>query len=252
MSIKQSAFAKLQPESVRRQVARAIENKIFSGELAIGERLPPERELSEALGVSRSLVNLAVLDLESMGFLRIVPRQGTFVADYKTQCTPQMLLSLMTRETEHTGAELFRGMMETRRLLEGECARLAAANAGADDLARLEAALADMRASSDPTAFSAANFRFHRALMAASGNIVYAMIFQSFEQVVLYYVKSHFTTSERMERSCAQHARLLEALAARDGARAQEEVQRIMDEGIDNLTRLFAPDAAAPSARRNR
>ena len=42
MSIKQAAFAKLQPESVRRQVARAIENKIFSGELAIGKRLPPE------------------------------------------------------------------------------------------------------------------------------------------------------------------------------------------------------------------
>ena len=113
MSVKQAAFVRLQPQSVRRQVAREIENKIFSGELAIGERLPPERELSEALGVSRSLVNLAVLDLESMGFLRIVPRQGTFVADYKAQCTPQMLLSLMTHGSEGASAELFRGMMET-------------------------------------------------------------------------------------------------------------------------------------------
>lgn len=252
MSVKQATFARLQPESIRQQVAREIENKIFSGELAIGKRLPPERELSEALGVSRSLVNLAVLDLESMGFLRIVPRQGTFVADYKTQCTPQMLLSLMTHGSEGASAELFCGMMETRRLLEGECARLAAANAGADDLAKLDEALSDMRASSDPAAFSAANFRFHRALMAASGNVVYAMIFQSFEKVVLYYVKSHFTTNERMERSCAQHERLLDALAARDGERAMREVGQIMDAGIGSLTQLFAPGAAAPSGRRNR
>lgn len=250
--MKSPTFTKFQPESIRAQVAREIERKIFSGELAVGERLPPERELAEALGVSRSLVNLAVLDLESMGFLRIVPRQGTFVADYKEQCTPQMLLSLMTQGSENTGADLFSGMMETRRLLEGECARLAAAKATDDALSKLEAALADMRAAPDPAAFSAANFRFHRALMAASGNVVYAMVFQSFEQVVLYYVKRHFTTNERMERSCEQHARLLEAIAARDGERAQNEVWRIMDEGISSLTRLFVSGADATPGWRNR
>ena len=88
--------------------------------------------------------------------------------------------------------------------------------------------------------------------MAASGNVVYAMIFQSFEQVVLYYVQSHFTQSERMERSSMQHARLLEALAARDGERAQSEVRRIMDEGIDSLTRLFEAKQDAPPERRGR
>ena len=244
-------FAKFQPESIRQQVTREIERKIFAGELAIGARLPPERELAEALGVSRSLVNLAVLDLESMGFLRIVPRQGTFVADYKEQCTPQMLLSLMTHGTENASAELFCGMMETRRLLEGECARLAAAKADGEALGNLKAALNEMRAASDPAAFSAANFRFHRALMAASGNVVYAMIFQSFEQVVLYYVQCHFTTGERMERSCEQHARLLDALSARDAERAQNEVWRIMDEGIESLTQLFVSGAHTPPGRRD-
>ncbi|MEN6340082.1 MAG: winged helix-turn-helix domain-containing protein, partial [Clostridiaceae bacterium] len=99
------------PESIRGQVARELERRIFSGELAIGERLPPERDLAKLLGVSRSLVNLAILDLESMGFVRIVPRQGTFVADYKTQSTPQMLLSLMTHGAEDANAELFASMM---------------------------------------------------------------------------------------------------------------------------------------------
>ncbi len=234
------AVGKFQPESIRAQVTREIENRIFSGELAIGERLPPERELALELGVSRSLVNLAILDLESMGFLRIVPRQGTFVADYKNESTPQMLLSLMTRGAgEDTGAELFSSMLETRRMLEGECARLAAEHASEEDLARLSSILGEMRTAADPDRFSDANFRFHRVLMAASGNIVYAMIFQSFGEVVRFYVSRYFTTPARMRLSVSQHEQLLDALVARDGARAKAAVDVIMEEGISKLTELF-------------
>ncbi len=233
-------FSSFRPKSIRAQVAWEIESRIFSGELTVGERLPPERELALSLGVSRSLVNLAIIDLESMGFLHIVPRQGTFVADYKNEGTPQMLLSLMEHgAADNTVAALFRSMMETRRLLEGECARLAAQNASAEDFTRLSGILAEMRVADDPAHFSDANFRFHRALMAASGNIVYAMIFQSFEKVVRYYVSRHFTTSARMRLSVPQHERLLDALIARDATLAQDEIGSIMEEGIAYLTEMF-------------
>ena len=242
---KHSAAEKFQPESIRAQVAREIENRIFSGALAIGERLPPERELALELGVSRSLVNLAILDLESAGFLHIVPRQGTFVADYKNESTPQMLLSLMTRGAmDSAGVELFSSMMQTRRLLESECARLAAKSASAEELSRLSALLEEMRAASEPERFSDANFRFHRTMMAASGNIVYAMIFQSFGEVVRYYVSHYFTTPARMRLSVSQHENLLAALTARDADKAGEAIGVIMDEGIQKLTELFGKGRA--------
>jgi DNA-binding FadR family transcriptional regulator len=238
--MKHSATSKFQPESIRTQVAREIENRIFSGELTIGERLKPERELALELGVSRSLVNLAILDLENMGFLRIVPRQGTFVADFKNESTPQMLLSLMTNGTAgNTASELFSSMMETRRLLENECARLAAERASKDDLEKLSAILEEMKAAADPERFSDANFRFHRALMTASGNIVYAMIFQSFERVVRCYVSRYFSTQARMRLSVSQHEALLRALDSRDAVRAREAVDVIMDEGISKLSEMF-------------
>ena len=135
--MKHTAIGTFTPESIREQVTRELQRRIFSGELAVGERLPPERDLAKLLGVSRSLVNLAVLDLESMGFVRIVPRQGTFVADYKTQSTPQMLLSLMTHGAEDANAELFASMMETRRLLETECARLVTEKASDEEIQKL-------------------------------------------------------------------------------------------------------------------
>ncbi|HRX58757.1 MAG TPA: FadR/GntR family transcriptional regulator [Eubacteriales bacterium] len=243
--MRNAVFGKFKPESIRAQVTAEIERKIFSGELAIGQRLPPERELAEQLGVSRSLVNLAILDLESMGFLRIVPRQGTFVADYKTQSTPQMLLSLMMNGTaDNTGADLFISMLETRRLLESECARLAAKNASEEDLEKLSSILEEMRTAASPADFSDGNFRFHRALMAASGNIVYAMIFQSFQKVVLFYVTRYFTTKERIRLSLEQHEALLAALKARDEERSLREVRVIMEEGISSLTKMFAPGGA--------
>ncbi len=239
-TMKQNSITKFQPESIRAQVVREMENRIFSGELAIGERLPPERELALQLGVSRSLVNLAILDLESMGFLRIVPRQGTFVADYKNESTPQMLLSLMTSgAADHSGAALFSSMMQTRRLLESECACLAAEHATEEELGRLSSILEEMRAATESERFSDANFRFHRTMMAASGNIVYAMIFQSFGEVVRYYVSHYFTTPARMRLSVAQHENLFAALSARDVERAGEAIGVIMDEGIQKLTELF-------------
>ena len=68
-----------------------MKNRILSGELKPGDRLPPERELAEQLGFSRGSVNQGMLDLARMGFLRIVPRRGAFVAEYVQQATPETL-----------------------------------------------------------------------------------------------------------------------------------------------------------------
>ncbi|HOR12848.1 MAG TPA: FadR/GntR family transcriptional regulator [Clostridia bacterium] len=234
------ALQKFEPKSIRTQVAMEIENRIFSGDLKVGERLPSERELAHELGVSRSLVNLAILDLESIGFLKTIPRQGTFVADYKNEGTPQMLLSLMVNGvSNNTAVELFTSLMETRILLENECAKRAAENATDSDLELLSNLLEQMRAAKEPAQFSEANFRFHRALMAASGNIVYAMIFQSFELVIRYYVSKYFTSTSRMRVSVSQHENLLKALVEHDASKASEAVQIIMHEGITRLNELF-------------
>ena len=72
-----------------------MQQKIFSGEYQIGQQLPPERELAQELGVSRSLVNTGILELANQGFIRIIPRQGSIVADYKKNGTLQVLSALM-------------------------------------------------------------------------------------------------------------------------------------------------------------
>ena len=72
-----------------------IEKQILSEELKIGDKLPPEREIAQNMHISRSVVNSGIVEMERKGFLTIVPRQGTYVADYKTHATSEILVSIM-------------------------------------------------------------------------------------------------------------------------------------------------------------
>ena len=72
-----------------------MKRRILSGKLKPGDRIPPERELAGELGISRGSVNQGMLDLARMGFLRIAPRKGAFVAEYVKSATPETLASII-------------------------------------------------------------------------------------------------------------------------------------------------------------
>lgn len=234
------SFSRLANVSLKERAVRELENKILSGELKPGDRLPPERDLAQAMGVSRSLINLCILELESKGFVRIVARQGTFVNDYKKQGTPQILLSLMNYDSQNMDRALFESMMDTRRLIEYECARLAIKNASEDDLRLIEEALGVMERSNSPDSFVEGNFSFHHALTSASDNILYAMIFNSFGRVIRFLIKLYFTSEERRQSSITQHRELIGALFARDEDAAFGALKRTLDTGITALSGVIS------------
>ena len=118
-------FTRLNTPTLKQNCTQAIMSKIISGELKPGDRLPPERELAEMMGISRSSVNQSVLELESMGFLNIQPRRGTVVRDYRKYPTPQSLAAIMSYDSVELDHSIFSDMMDFRRLVEMECARLA-------------------------------------------------------------------------------------------------------------------------------
>ena len=72
-----------------------IEKQILSEELKIGDKLPPEREIAQNMHISRSVVNSGIVEMERKGFLTVIPRQGTYVADYKAHATSEILVSIM-------------------------------------------------------------------------------------------------------------------------------------------------------------
>ena len=81
-------FQQIQAPTLRELFVDQVIGMIFSGELRVGDRLPSERELSEQMHISRSMVHTGLEDLERMGFVRMEPRRGNYIEDYARHGNP--------------------------------------------------------------------------------------------------------------------------------------------------------------------
>ena len=141
--------------SKREGFVKEIEAQILSGKLKPGERLEAERELALRFGLSRSSVNLGMLELERKGFVRIVPRRGAFVSDFLREATPQTLSVIMDYGSAQMDLSLLHDLMDMRALIECECARLAceSGRGPADEV--LPELMAKIKSSSGPAQIEA-------------------------------------------------------------------------------------------------
>ena len=87
-------FQQIQAPTLRELFVDQVIGMIFSGELRVGDRLPSERELSEQMHISRSMVHTRLEDLERMGFVRMEPRRGNYIEDYARHGNFETLMAL--------------------------------------------------------------------------------------------------------------------------------------------------------------
>jgi len=118
------------------KIISQIRSLITSGEIAPGDKLPPERKLAEHLGVGRAQVRDAIRKLEFYGILKTLPQSGTVVAGIGIVALEGLITDVLKVEDSD-----FKSLVETRVLLEKETARLAATKRSADDIAQLTNAL---------------------------------------------------------------------------------------------------------------
>ena len=102
------------------QIVQQVEESIRSGVLKPGHQLPPERELAEQFGVSRTAVREAVKALHEKGLVEAFPGRGTFITDASSYAIRQTLDRLARK-----GNEGFAHLAEVRAILEPEIAALA-------------------------------------------------------------------------------------------------------------------------------
>src|SRR5437867_6597662 len=114
---------------------------IVSEERAPGERLPPEADLALEFGVSRGVAREAIRGLEERGLVRVKHGRGSTVTPRQSWnvLDPDVLAALLQSEDR---SDLVSELLETRKLIEVECAGLAAERATEEDLAMIAGALA--------------------------------------------------------------------------------------------------------------
>ena len=211
-----------------------MQSRILSGELRPGDRLPPERELAEQMGISRGSVNQGILDLERMGFLRVVPRKGTFVADYIKNATSQTIAAIMNYDSTLYDADLFRGFMDFRILVERECVRLVCLRMNEDDR-RLLDELTERIYASEGDALTDALYRFHYSIAQMSGNAAYAIVFQSFELLLRNMIEAHYSDRNELEKCLPLYGRLADSLRRGNGVESDHLLRKILGMASDYL-----------------
>jgi DNA-binding FadR family transcriptional regulator len=225
MSAEGATFQPVQPVRAYQRVAEQIEERILSGDLPPGSRLPGERELVSQFAVGRSTVREALRVLQSAGLIR--SRPGDPLGAEVLGITPDNLsrtLGRLARSHLSTLGEL----VQFRMVLDAESSRLAARLHDDDDLRRMTAQIERMEALSADRAglhaFSEADALFHQAVAEASGNSLLGLCARAVHDAVVDVIEEKIAVASDptvwMERSIAHHRQVLAAIRDGDGALA--------------------------------
>jgi DNA-binding GntR family transcriptional regulator len=206
-------------------VEEYLRAKLRSGEIPPGERLRQDL-LAEQLGVSSTPVREALRRLEAEGLVVHVPNKGVTAREAR----------------EDDVLEIF----PLRILLEGYATRLATSRLTErelESLASLHHMMAQMEAAGDRHAFSEVNDRWHWAIYRAAGSKLLEKTVRSVWR--LASVDDLWTIPGRAAASVEEHERILEALRARNG----EKAEMAMAEHLRIGQRFLLDFIAARSAR---
>lgn len=198
----------------------AIENirqLIASGAWRPGDRLPPEAELSQQLGVSRSSTREAVRALVAARVLDVRRGDGTFV----TSLRPELLLEGVGVAVQLMQEDAVLELVEARRILEPQVTALAAERAVPADIAEIRGHLEQMRAAADLESLVTHDAEFHAAVARASANATVAAILIGISSpTVRTRVWRGLIDADAARRTVAEHSAILAAIEARDPALA--------------------------------
>lgn len=182
-------FTKINNVSLTDLFVQQIENMILSGELEVGEQLPPARELSIQMGVSRPVISAGLIELEKLGFIEIIPRKGAFVCDYRRKGTVETLVAIMRYNGGAMRKNEVVSLLQVRESLECLCVKLVIEHSNTHELKSLQEIIDKMKVSNTPDKLSNIVFEFHHELAAISGNMLLPLLYHSFKPESLYLWK---------------------------------------------------------------
>jgi DNA-binding FadR family transcriptional regulator len=207
------------------RVVAGLKDKILAGELPPGHKLPSESELIEEFGVSRTVVREAVTRLRAEGLVETFHGRGSFVL-----AVPESSSFTVGSAALRTHRDVL-DMIDFRLGVESEAAALAAARGTAAARTAIQSAL-DAFAAAAPEDAVEADFRFHRAVTAASGNRFYLDLLDSLGPLMIMLPRTRLgaayslTDTGHVDRVRREHDNIAVAVIAGDpdGARAAMRV----------------------------
>lgn len=226
---KKSPFRLETKRSLAEQVADRITELIVDGALVVGDRLPPEVDLADQMGVSRTALREGMRTLEAKGLLEIQPGVGTVVREVGRDQLVQPL-SLYVEVSD--GAVSFEEFHAVRAILETEVASLAAATATEADVETLRGLMAEMESNvGDVDAFAASDANFHESLAKMTSNPLLGLLIGALRVLLEEHIRDVVGHIDPVVDVIPYHAAILDAVESGDA----EGSRRAMEDHLEKV-----------------
>lgn len=206
-------------ESKKTLVYESLKKRIISNQLKPIEPLN-EAGLATELHVSKTPVREALQQLEKDGLIDNIPQKGWFVAEIKIKD--------------------IRELFEVREILECSAVKMAVLKADIDKFIALRNKLSEIINGKNPSNLLKSGELVHTAIIKSLQNRwlleMYQLLMEHYSRTRIYFV--HRFNESRLEDSSAEHAEILDAIIAKDAAKAEELMRKHLYNGFNNIKRL--------------
>jgi DNA-binding FadR family transcriptional regulator len=218
-------FQPLRQQRTFEEVCARIRDQLEAGALRPGDKLPPERELSEQLGVSRTALREALRSLEIAGIVRLRkgPKGGAFIQHGDPRQMNRVMQDLL-----RLGAISVDDLTEARLLIQSAVVRLACERATEKDIAAIGA---NIEHTAEATRLGRHDERlryvneFYRLLALATRNEILTMLVDALTEILMRFLRS-ITKGEPMRNLIEARRRFFAHFKARDAEQAARELEK--------------------------
>lgn len=234
----------VQRRSLPDAVFEQLTAEIVAGGVPPGDALPPERALTEQLGVNRQAVREALQRMALLGLIDIRHGEATRVRDFRSSATPELLTWLIVRPDGSVDSAVVRSVFELRATVGADAARLCASRAVPDMIEAITAVVGEMaeavRADDQVQLFTLSE-RFWSLIIEGADNVAYQLLLNVLERVyaplsvdalaVLMGDELHDITGYR---------RIAGAIAAGNERQAEVAARKVLGQGAATIVEALA------------
>lgn len=226
-----------EPTKVYQLIVDRIRDSILNGDLKPNEKLPSERTMAKLFQVSRTTIREALRALELNGDIEIRAYEGSFIREIEVQTLIKDMTSAIIKAEDSMVFE----MLDVRRVLETECAALAAIRASSSDLERIRKCLDDMaKSEQDEELGLTADLNFHYAIaQAANSPILFDLmkiLISQMKDTIRATRRYRFAKPQRFEETLNSHKEIYIAISVND----QEKVRKFMTKHLVEMKEEIA------------
>ena len=209
----------IKPKRISDQVFDQIRELIYRGTLKPGEKLMTERELAQAMNVSRTTIRDAIQRLVAMGLIVQKQGQGTFVKSVDDTLATPLAKAMKAQDAS------IEDLLEVRLGLECNAAALAAQRADETDITALNQSITEMTEEVNSGRLGTeADTAFHMAIAYAAKNPLHILIMRNFYDYLFHGIgenlASLYEDPKNIEEILRQHRKILSTIKSRDPFKA--------------------------------